>query len=385
MARVTIKNLKKSYGKTDVLRGINIDIPDGAFVALVGPSGCGKSTLLRMVAGLEEVVTGEISIGDQVINEVLPKHRNVAMVFQNYALYPHLTIRENMGFSLKLRGLDKVAMAREVQKAAEILNLEALLDRLPRQLSGGQRQRVAMGRAIVRNPEVFLFDEPLSNLDAKLRVQMRSEIKSLQQRLAITTIYVTHDQMEAMTMADVVVVMHDGEVEQIAAPMDLYDSPANTFVASFIGSPNMNMIEGILKRDSSGLMFVSESVQLPLDSSLDGEDGMRVICGIRPEHLDLSELSDVRNVITGILAQVEPTGPETHVTLELANNQKLIAVFPERHDFVRNKPLSVNPRQEKIHLFDAATGKSMGTTIPTGKNQLLPPAGQPRTALATTD
>ena len=385
MARVTIKNLKKSYGKTDVLRGINIDIPDGAFVALVGPSGCGKSTLLRMVAGLEEVVIGEISIGDQVINEVLPKHRNVAMVFQNYALYPHLTVRENMGFSLKLRGLDKVAMAREVQKAAEILNLEALLDRLPRQLSGGQRQRVAMGRAIVRNPEVFLFDEPLSNLDAKLRVQMRSEIKSLQQRLAITTIYVTHDQMEAMTMADVVVVMHDGEVEQIAAPMDLYDSPANTFVASFIGSPNMNMIEGILKRDSSGLMFVSESVQLPLDSSLDGEDGMRVICGIRPEHLDLSELSDVRNVITGILAQVEPTGPETHVTLELANNQKLIAVFPERHDFVRNKPLSVNPRQEKIHLFDAATGKSMGTTIPTGKNQLLPPAGQPRTALATTD
>ena len=385
MARVTIKNLKKSYGKTDVLRGINIDIPDGAFVALVGPSGCGKSTLLRMVAGLEEVVIGEISIGDQVINEVLPKHRNVAMVFQNYALYPHLTVRENMGFSLKLRGLDKVAMAREVQKAAEILNLEALLDRLPRQLSGGQRQRVAMGRAIVRNPEVFLFDEPLSNLDAKLRVQMRSEIKSLQQRLAITTIYVTHDQMEAMTMADVVVVMHDGEVEQIAAPMDLYDSPANTFVASFIGSPNMNMIEGILKRDSSGLMFVSESVQLPLDSSLEGEDGMRVICGIRPEHLDLSELSDVRNVITGILAQVEPTGPETHVTLELANNQKLIAVFPERHDFVRNKPLSVNPRQEKIHLFDAATGKSMGATIPTGKNQLLPPAGQPRTALATTD
>jgi len=188
-----------------------------------------------------------------------------------------------------------------------------------------------------------------------------------------------------MTMADVVVVMHDGEVEQIAAPMDLYDSPANTFVASFIGSPNMNMIEGILKRDSSGLMFVSESVQLPLDSSLDGEDGMRVICGIRPEHLDLSELSDVRNVITGILAQVEPTGPETHVTLELANNQKLIAVFPERHDFVRNKPLSVKPRQEKIHLFDAATGKSMGATIPTGKNQLLPPAGQPRTALATTD
>ena len=385
MARVTIKNLKKSYGKTDVLRGINIDIPDGAFVALVGPSGCGKSTLLRMVAGLEEVVIGEISIGDQVINEVLPKHRNVAMVFQNYALYPHLTVRENMGFSLKLRGLDKVAMAREVQKAAEILNLEALLDRLPRQLSGGQRQRVAMGRAIVRNPEVFLFDEPLSNLDAKLRVQMRSEIKSLQQRLAITTIYVTHDQMEAMTMADVVVVMHDGEVEQIAAPMDLYDSPANTFVASFIGSPNMNMIEGILKRDSSGLMFVSESVKLPLDSSLEGEDGMRVICGIRPEHLDLSELSDVRNVITGILTQVEPTGPETHVTLELANNQKLIAVFPERHDFVRNKPLSVNPRQEKIHLFDAATGKSMGTTIPTGKNQLLPPAGQPRTALATTD
>jgi len=359
MASVSIRNLKKSYGKTDVLRGINIDIPDGAFVALVGPSGCGKSTLLRMVAGLEEVVSGEISIGDRVINEVMPKHRNVAMVFQNYALYPHLTVRENMSFSLKLRGLDKEVMAREVQKAAEILNLETLLDRLPRQLSGGQRQRVAMGRAIVRNPEVFLFDEPLSNLDARLRVQMRSEIKSLQQRLAITTIYVTHDQMEAMTMADVVVVMHDGRVEQIAAPMDLYDCPENTFVASFIGSPNMNLIEGELRRTASGLSFESATMQLELDPDLDGESGKRVICGIRPEHLELSEDPGARGVITGVLMQVEPTGPETHATLELADRQKLIAVFPERHDFIRNKPLSVKPRQHKLHVFDAISGQRL--------------------------
>lgn len=359
MANVSIRNLEKSYGDVTILRGINIDVPDGTFVALVGPSGCGKSTLLRMIAGLEDVVSGEISVGGKVVNDVPPKHRDVAMVFQNYALYPHLTVRENMSFSLKLRGVDKVSITKEVEKAAGILGLESLLDRLPRQLSGGQRQRVAMGRAIVRNPQVFLFDEPLSNLDAKLRVQMRSEIKALQQRLGTTTIYVTHDQMEAMTMADLVVIMQDGKVEQAAAPLDLYDYPDNVFVASFIGSPVMNLIEGTLQRDSDGVWLRADTMQMQLDDSIISEHGMQVICGIRPEHFDLIEHSNAEGAITGIVTLVEPTGPETHVTLEVSNGQKLIAVFPERHEFVRGKSLTIKPRRKHVHLFDASTGKRL--------------------------
>ncbi len=251
MASVGIREVRKSFGSTEILHGVSIDIVDGEFVTLVGPSGCGKSTLLRMIAGLEGITSGEISIGERVVNNVAPKERDIAMVFQNYALYPHMTVAENMAFSLMLKNAPKAESDARVQRAAEILGLVPLLSRYPRQLSGGQRQRVAMGRAIVRDPQVFLFDEPLSNLDAKLRVAMRAEIKELHQRLKTTTVYVTHDQIEAMTMADKIVVMHDGIVEQIGKPLDLYDRPDNLFVASFIGSPAMNFLRGEIGGDGA--------------------------------------------------------------------------------------------------------------------------------------
>src|SRR5215204_1092422 len=243
MASVTIRDVRKAFGSAQILHGVSVTIEDGEFVILVGPSGCGKSTLLRMIAGLEQITSGDIAIGGRVVNDVAPKERDIAMVFQNYALYPHMTVRENMGFSLKLKSAPQREIQERVRRAAEILDLGRLLDRYPRQLSGGQRQRVAMGRAIVRDPAVFLFDEPLSNLDAKLRVQMRTEIKELHQRLKTTAIYVTHDQIEAMTMADRIVVMQHGVVEQLGAPLELYDRPVNLFVAGFIGSPAMNFIE----------------------------------------------------------------------------------------------------------------------------------------------
>src|SRR5512141_2041660 len=250
MATVGFQNIEKTFGTTKVIHGISFDIHDGEFVVLVGPSGCGKSTLLRMLAGLEEITGGEILIDGKVVNDLESKDRDIAMVFQSYALYPHMTVRDNMGFSLRLRKADKGEIDSRVAKAANILNLDPYLERFPRELSGGQRQRVAMGRAIVRDPKVFLFDEPLSNLDAKLRVAMRAEIKALHQRLKTTTVYVTHDQIEAMTMADRIVVMHDGIVEQIGAPLELYDRPANLFVAGFIGSPAMNMLEGKMDGES---------------------------------------------------------------------------------------------------------------------------------------
>ncbi len=257
MAPVALREIRKSFGQVEVIHGVNVDITDGEFVILVGPSGCGKSTLLRMIAGLEQISQGDILIGERVVNNVPPKERDIAMVFQNYALYPHMTVADNMGFSLKLRRTEKRLIEERVNRAAEILGLTQLLARYPRQLSGGQRQRVAMGRAIVRDPQVFLFDEPLSNLDAKLRVAMRTEIKELHQRLGTTTVYVTHDQIEAMTMADKIVVMHDGVVEQIGAPLDLYDKPRNLFVAGFIGSPAMNFLNGKIV-NSSGLWFETD-------------------------------------------------------------------------------------------------------------------------------
>src|SRR5438477_418051 len=253
MASVAIHDIRKAFGVTQVIHGVDVSIGDGEFVVLVGPSGCGKSTLLRMVAGLENITSGEIRIGDRVVNNLPPKERDVAMVFQNYALYPHMTVAANMGFSMRLRGAPKSEIDARVARAAEILGLTPYLERFPRQLSGGQRQRVAMGRAIVRDPQVFLFDEPLSNLDAKLRVQMRTEIKALHQRLRTTSVYVTHDQVEAMTMADRIVVMHDGRVEQIGTPLELYDAPTNLFVAGFIGSPAMNFIDAVLRRENGAL------------------------------------------------------------------------------------------------------------------------------------
>src|SRR5689334_2149738 len=284
MAAVEIRGVRKSFGSTEVLHGVDVHVEDGAFVVLVGPSGCGKSTLLRMIAGLEEITAGEISIGGRVVNNLPPKDRDIAMVFQSYALYPHMTVEQNMGFSLKLQRVPKEETQKRVAAAASILGLEPYLKRYPRHLSGGQRQRVAMGRAIVRNPAVFLFDEPLSNLDAKLRVQMRSEIKQNHQRLKTTTVYVTHDQIEAMTMADRIVVMHDGVIEQIGTPLELYDRPANLFVAGFIGSPAMNIVKGEL----AGSTFISDNgTRVELSRGAGTSSGKPITMGVRPEHFHL--------------------------------------------------------------------------------------------------
>ena len=305
MAEVRISDLQKSYGATAVVHGVSVDIPDGEFVVLVGPSGCGKSTLLRMIAGLESISSGTISIGDRVVNNLPPAERDIAMVFQNYALYPHKTVAANMSFALKMARMSQGEIDARVTKAADILGLKPYLDRYPRALSGGQRQRVAMGRAIVRDPQVFLFDEPLSNLDAKLRVQMRSEIRELHQRLGTTTVYVTHDQIEAMTMADRIVVMRDGRISQIGAPLELYDSPANVFVAGFIGSPAMNLLNGEVAADGS---FTGDGVSFPLEARL--PPGRKITYGIRPEHLVLADAGQAAQVVV-----VEPTGSEIHLVL----------------------------------------------------------------------
>jgi multiple sugar transport system ATP-binding protein len=353
MASVVVRDVEKAFGNTKVIHGISVDIGDGEFVVLVGPSGCGKSTLLRMIAGLEPISGGTISIGDRVVNHIAPKDRDVAMVFQNYALYPHMTVYQNMGFSLALRKVDKAVIDERVGRAAQILNLTDYLHRYPRQLSGGQRQRVAMGRAIVRDPQVFLFDEPLSNLDAKLRVQMRTEIKELHQRLKTTSVYVTHDQIEAMTMADRIVVMHDGRVEQLGTPLELYDNPVNLFVAGFIGSPAMNFIEGTLRRENGAANVVSTNgAHLPLPPSTGGRDGQRVIYGVRPEHLDLS---DGNGGLRSEVVVVEPTGAEIHVVAKLAGSE-IQAVFHERHDFQPGQPIALAPRLDSVHLFDKSSG-----------------------------
>ncbi|MEE7447841.1 sugar ABC transporter ATP-binding protein [Methylobacterium radiotolerans] len=351
MASVGIREVRKAFGSTNVLHGVSVDIRDGEFVILVGPSGCGKSTLLRMIAGLENISGGEIRIGERVVNDVPPKERDIAMVFQNYALYPHLTVRENMAFSMRIRKAPASEIDLRVNKAAQILGLTHLLDRYPRQLSGGQRQRVAMGRAIVRDPQVFLFDEPLSNLDAKLRVAMRTEIKELHQRLKTTTIYVTHDQIEAMTMADRIVVMHDGVVEQIGPPLELYDRPDNLFVAGFIGSPAMNFVPGQV-RANGRLSFTTETgLTIPLVDAPSAVQGRPLILGVRPEHFDLAP-----DGIPAEVAVVEPTGSETMLAVR-AGGQDLTCVLRER---VRERPgETVFLRPNRVHFFDAETGRRL--------------------------
>jgi multiple sugar transport system ATP-binding protein len=353
MASVGIREVRKAFGPTHVIHGVNISINDGEFVVLVGPSGCGKSTLLRMIAGLENITAGEIRIGDRVVNHVPPKERDIAMVFQNYALYPHMRVADNMAFSLKLRGAPKSEIETHVKRAADILGLIPLLERYPRQLSGGQRQRVAMGRAIVRDPKVFLFDEPLSNLDAKLRVQMRTEIKELHQRLKTTTVYVTHDQIEAMTMADKIVVMHDGLVEQIGAPLQLYDNPDNLFVAGFIGSPAMNVINGTLKVNGKAEFAGPGGVTLPVAGAPSGSDGRKVIYGIRPEHFHIADDGAETEIQV-----VEPTGSEIQVVAKMGG-QDIIAVFRERHQFKPGEKIRLRPDPRLVHLFDAETGKHL--------------------------
>ena len=353
MASVTIQAVRKNFGAVPVLHGVDIDIADGSFTVLVGPSGCGKSTLLRMIAGLEQINGGEIRIGDRRVNDLQPKERDIAMVFQNYALYPHMTVRENMAFSLALAKQSTETIANKVGRAAEILALGELLDRYPRQLSGGQRQRVAMGRAIVRDPQVFLFDEPLSNLDAKLRVAMRSEIKELHQRLKTTSIYVTHDQIEAMTMGDKIVVMRDGRIEQTGSPLELYDHPANQFVAGFIGSPAMNFLPGTLRRiDGAARVHLADGTQLDAPVHAGGVDGQQVVYGTRPEHLMLVGAG-------GIPARVvvmEPTGMDTFVACRF-EGVELSAVFRERHDFAPGSVVRLQPDLQRAHLFDAGTGR----------------------------
>jgi multiple sugar transport system ATP-binding protein len=353
MASVGIRDVKKAFGTTQVIHGVDITIGDGEFVVLVGPSGCGKSTLLRMIAGLENITGGEIRIGERVVNNVPPKERDIAMVFQNYALYPHMTVAANMGFSLRLRGADKREIDSRVHRAAEILGLMPLLERYPRQLSGGQRQRVAMGRAIVRDPQVFLFDEPLSNLDAKLRVAMRTEIKELHQRLKTTTVYVTHDQIEAMTMADKIVVMHDGIVEQIGTPLDLYDKPDNQFVAGFIGSPAMNFLKGSVKANGSAIFEGPNGVKLPIAVAPANSDGRPAVYGIRPEHFTIADDGAEAEIVV-----VEPTGSETQVFAKLGG-EEIVAVFRERHKFEPGDKVRLKPDPALVHLFDEATGKRL--------------------------
>ena len=348
MATLSLQNVKKRFGKSQVIHGVSIDIADGEFIVIVGPSGCGKSTLLRMVAGLESVSEGEIRIGDERVNEKEPMQRNIAMVFQNYALYPHMSVRQNMAYGLKIARLPKAEIERKVTEAAKLLQLEPYLDRKPRQLSGGQRQRVAMGRAIVREPAVFLFDEPLSNLDAKLRVQMRIEIRELQSKLGVTALYVTHDQVEAMTMADRMIVMNDGNAEQIGSPLEVYETPQTLFAAQFIGSPAMNLLEA---RAEGGLLRLENGSVLPFDGSFEGE----VVVGIRPEHL--------HQVDAGPLAMsvslAEPLGANTllHGSLE-GSSQELTASLPGIHRSSRAEhSIKLAVDTANIHLFDKASGQ----------------------------
>ena len=356
MASVEIRGVGKRFGGVEVLRDIEVTVPEHSFTVLVGPSGCGKSTLLRLIAGLEEITEGEIAVGGRIVNELPPKARDIAMVFQNYALYPHMTVYDNIAFSLKLAKVPSAEIDAAVRRAADILSLGDYLARYPRQLSGGQRQRVAMGRAIVRDPQVFLFDEPLSNLDAKFRVQMRTEIKALHERLESTSIYVTHDQIEAMTMADQIVVMRDGRVEQAGDPLSVYDRPRNMFVAGFIGSPAMNLIEGTLRTDNGApAVATDDGLTLPLASEGEGArdlaaaDGRRVYYGMRPEHWGLAPNGDG---LPAEVVTVEPTGAETHVVCRTPQ-ATLRACFNARHDFRPGQPLSLAADPRNAHLFDA--------------------------------
>jgi multiple sugar transport system ATP-binding protein len=345
MSEIELRNVGKSYGSVPVLKDISLDMNDGEFVVLVGPSGCGKSTLLRMIAGLEDISAGEIKIGGKVVNDMRAKERDIAMVFQSYALYPHMRVADNMSFSLKLAGAAKHEIRARVENAAEILGLEKLLDRYPRELSGGQRQRVAMGRAIVRDPRAFLFDEPLSNLDAKLRVKMRSEIKKLHQRLGKTTVYVTHDQTEAMTMADKIVVLNGGKIEQFGPPLKLYNDPENVFVAGFIGSPEINLLNVEVQ---GNFATTQDGVRVPLPRTLD--EGRTIAYGIRPQHILLADQG-----IEALVSLVEPTGDQQELVVKIGKHDISIVV--------QNGPLVTAGEKvklwidtDRVLLFDGQTG-----------------------------
>ena len=374
MASVLLQNLRKTYPAAagvaafDAVKGVDLEIRDGEFMVLVGPSGCGKSTTLRMIAGLEDISGGTVTIGARVVNDVAPKDRDIAMVFQNYALYPHMTVRDNLGFGLRLRGLPRPEIARRVGEAAALLGLEELLDRKPKALSGGQRQRVAVGRAIVRQPQVFLFDEPLSNLDAKMRVAMRAELVRLHQRLGATMIYVTHDQVEAMTMGDRICVMRDGHIMQVAAPLELYDRPANLYVAGFIGSPSMNLLRGRLEAAAGGgLVFVAQggaprvAVGGRLAAAAAGHVGREVVLGVRPE--DVSFAPAGTEGLDFVVDLAEAMGAETYLHVR-RDAHAVVARVPPGPPPGRDQPVRLRFAPDRIHLFDAASERSLAADRP---------------------
>jgi sn-glycerol 3-phosphate transport system ATP-binding protein len=356
MAKVSLKEIYKSFGKTEVIHGINCDIEDGEFIVLLGPSGCGKSTVLRMIAGLETVTKGEINIGEEMVNNMEPADRDIAMVFQNYALYPHMSVFKNMAYGLKIRRMPSAEIEERVQKAAQILELTEFLDRKPRQLSGGQRQRVAMGRCIVREPKVFLFDEPLSNLDAKLRVQMRLELRNLHEKLKVTSIYVTHDQVEAMTLGDRLVVINNGYAEQIGSPLEVYEKPATVFVAGFIGSPAMNLLRVRLSGDGCQ-MDLPEDMHLPLPGRGCPEYANKtVLLGIRPEHFTVARTDN--GIMRIQVDHVETLGADTLVHGRLNDHTDLVTVrLADIRHFEKHHSLDLSVPPEKIHLFDVDTQK----------------------------
>ncbi len=355
MASVTLKNVSKSFGPIKVLQDISLTIEDGEFMVLVGPSGCGKSTLLRSIAGIEEVTGGEILIGDRLVNDVPPRDRDIAMVFQSYALYPHMNVERNMSFGLILRKEPQDKIVKRVGEASGTLGLGSLLSRLPKQLSGGQRQRVAMGRAIVRNPKVFLFDEPLSNLDAKLRAQMRTEIKALHQSLKTTSIYVTHDQIEAMTMASRIVVMNEGIVQQVGPPLDLYDRPANAFVAGFIGSPTMNFVDGVVDAKGGGVKVADGSLIAVATAGL--QEGQEVTLGIRPEHLHFAESG-----LPGEVLVVEPLGMMTQVAIKSVGGL-LTLMATERTNVAPGEKIKLGVQPGAVHVFDRESGRRIDCPV----------------------
>jgi multiple sugar transport system ATP-binding protein len=350
LADVDYRGIAKSYGRVRVMEGLDLSIAHGAFAVLLGPSGCGKTTLLRMTAGLEGITAGELRIGGRRMNEVHPRDRDIAMVFQNYALYPTMTVRENIGFALEVRRRPAAEVRRKVDEAAAVLNLTDYLDRFPRELSGGQRQRVAMGRAMVRDAGVFLFDEPLSNLDAKLRAQMRVEIRQLHDRLGATTVYVTHDQIEAMTMADVIVLMRSGRIEQIGTPDAVYDRPASRYVADFIGSPGMNFVEGEFTAEDGLPVFRAPHIRIPLVNGLAAQPGGRALCGLRPADLKLSETGEIE----GDLILTEKTGADEHLHLRV-NGRDLVAVAPRHASGAAGPVVRLTIDPAKAHYFDPVT------------------------------
>ncbi len=353
VAAITLTNLSKSFGSVEVLKDINLTISDQEFCVLVGPSGCGKSTLLRMIAGLEEVEVGTIEIGGDVVNDLRPRDRNLAMVFQSYALYPHKTVRENLSFSLKMHRYKRDQIERRVRGIAETLGLDTLMDRYPEQLSGGQRQRVAMGRAMVRDPGVFLFDEPLSNLDAKLRVQMRTEIRELHQRINATSVYVTHDQIEAMTMADRIVVMNNGVVEQSGAPLDLFDDPANVFVATFLGAPSINLLDGrLVGREGDLSVRLADGGMIPVPGLPPSLVDASVLLGVRPHQLEVDEEN---GLIRATVKVVEPTGVETFIFSDF-EGQEIACQMPRRVAPRPKDEIRLSPSCDAILLFDKETG-----------------------------